>query len=32
LKAADMAEVARLLGPRIAEKVISQLTNEETLP
>lgn len=27
LKAADMTEVARLLGPKIAEKVISQLKN-----
>lgn len=32
LKAAEKAEVARLLGPRIAEKVLSQLANEETLP
>ena len=32
LKAAEPAEVARLLGPRIAEKVISQLKKEEIQP
>ncbi|HUS76486.1 MAG TPA: ATP-dependent DNA helicase [Methanothrix sp.] len=32
LKAADQIEVARLLGPKIAEKVISQLKKEEIQP
>jgi helicase len=32
LKAAEQTEVARLLGPRIAEKVISQLKKEEIQP
>jgi len=32
LKAADHMEVARLLGPKIAEKVISQLKKEEIQP
>jgi helicase len=32
LKAAEQTEVARLLGPRIAEKVISQLKKEEMQP
>ena len=32
LLAADQTEVVRLLGPKIAEKVISQLKKEEVLP
>jgi helicase len=32
LKAANPADVSRLLGPRIAEKVISQLKREEMEP
>jgi helicase len=32
LKAADQADISRLLGPRIAEKIFHQLKKEENLP
>jgi helicase len=31
LRAADLAELGRLIGPKIAEKVLSQLSKEETM-